>query len=99
MKLTYKFDKTVMELTETKNGEDIEFNITFLTNEFKQQIEKVEKHFSENNLITDVLVYAHKNHHYQIIVRKDFYEEFVLQLFKQRLLLEVKWAEEKTKAH
>ncbi len=91
MKLTYTFDEKIMKLTESKNGEDIEFNITFMTNEFKPQIEKVEKYFSENNIITDVLVYAHKNHHYQIIVRKDFYEEFILQLFKQQLILEVKW--------
>ncbi len=91
MKLTYKFNENVMKLTEAKNGADIEFNITFLTNEFKPQIEKVEKHFSENKVITDVLVYAHKNHHYQIIVRKDFYDEFIIELFKHRLLLEVKW--------
>ncbi|MGG5253492.1 hypothetical protein ACQYAD_08350 [Neobacillus sp. SM06] len=91
MKLTYKFNEDVMKLTEAKNGADIEFNITFLTNEFKPQIEKVEKHFSENQVITDVLVYAHKNHHYQIIVRKDFYDEFIIELFKHRLLLEVKW--------
>lgn len=91
MELSYKYDETRITLSETKSDTDIEFHLTLLDSNLKPQLEKVEKHFHENNIVTDVLVYVHKNHEYQIIVRTDFYEEFILQMFKQKLLLELKW--------
>lgn len=91
MKLNYTFNDSLISLKEMQNGNDVEFTITLLEKNLKPQLEKVEDFFNQNNIVTDVLFYVHKNQHYQIIVRKDFYEDFVLQLFKQQLLHEVKW--------
>lgn len=91
MKLVYKFDEKLFELQETQNGEDIEFTFTLLDVELKKSLLKIREFFDENNIITDIQVYIHHNNRYQIIVRKDFYHDFVLQLFKQQLLQELKW--------
>lgn len=91
MKLVYKYDETLLELQETPNGEDIEFSLTLLDVEVKKGLVKIREYFDLNNIITDIQVYIHPNNRYQIIVRKDFYHDFVLQLFKQQLLQELKW--------
>lgn len=91
MKLAYKYNDNKMKLTESQNGDDIEFNITFYEIEATKQLVKVKKYFDENDILTDLLVYTHSDKHFQIIVRKDFYLDFVLQLFKHQLLDEVKW--------
>ncbi len=91
MKLFYKYDDTFIHLTEAPNGEDIEFNLTFNNLELKKQLGEVKKFFDENDIYTDLLVYTHSDKHVQLIVRKDYYLDFVLQLFKHHLLNEVKW--------
>jgi 23S rRNA G2069 N7-methylase RlmK/C1962 C5-methylase RlmI len=91
MRLIYKYNETKMELKETQNEEDVEFNLTFFDKEVKKQLQKVKQFFNENDISTDLLVYTHSDKHVQIIVRKDFYYDFVLQLFKYQLLEEVKW--------
>lgn len=91
MKLVYKYDAKLFDLKEKPNGEDIEFSLTLLDVEVKKSLVKIREYFDANNIITDIQVYTHPNNHYQIIVRKDFYHDFVLQLFKQQLLQELKW--------
>lgn len=82
-----------MELKEAKNGDDFEFNLTLFDKDLKKQLAKVKKYFDENDILTDLLVYTHSDKHVQIIVREDFYEDFILQLFKHQLIDEVKWGD------
>lgn len=91
MKVAYKFNEKLMELTETADGNDFEFFITLFNDEQKISLKKVRDYFEENNILTDIHFYIHSNNKYQIIVRKDFYNDFLIQLFRQRLLDEIKW--------
>ncbi|WML57334.1 hypothetical protein [Neobacillus sp. PS2-9] len=92
MKVEYKFDAQLLEIKETTNGDDLEFTITLLDNQLKKGLKLVREYFEENKILTDIHYYIHPNNRYQIIVRKDFYNEFLIQLFRQGLLQEVKWA-------
>lgn len=91
MRVEYKYDEKLLELKETANGDDIEFSIILLDSEIKKRLTKVRAFFEENKTLTDILYYIHPNNRYQVIVRKDFYNEFLIQLFRQKLLLEIKW--------
>jgi hypothetical protein len=91
MKLEYKYDEKLVELRETANGDDIEFSITLFNSELKKRIIKVREFFEENKVLTDIHYYIHTNNRYQVIVRNDFYNEFIIQLFRQQLLQEIKW--------
>lgn len=91
MRVEYKYDEKLLELKETANGDDIEFSIILLDSELKKRLTKVRAFFEENKTLTDILYYIHPNNRYQVIVRKDFYNEFLIQLFRQKLLLEIKW--------
>ncbi|WP_423801395.1 hypothetical protein [Neobacillus sp. SAB-20_R2A] len=91
MKVEYKLNEKLIELTEKKNGDDFEFSITLLSKEQKKGIEKVRQYFDDNKVLTDIHFYIHANNRYQVIVRNDFYNDFLIQLFKEQFLLEVKW--------
>lgn len=92
MKVTYKYNEKLIDLAETANGDDIEFLITLHDSELKKKLVKVRVFFEDNNVLTDIHYYIHPNNRYQVIVRKDFYNEFLIQLFRQQLLQEIKWA-------
>lgn len=92
MKVEYKYDAQLLDIKETTNGDDFEFSITLLDSQLKKGLKLVREYFEENKILTDIHYYIHPNNRYQIIVRKDFYNEFLIQLFRQGLLQEVKWA-------
>ncbi|MGG1676007.1 hypothetical protein ACIFOT_09710 [Neobacillus sp. NRS-1170] len=91
MKTEYKYNEQLLKITETVNGDDIEISITLIDSELKKNLKKVRDFFDENKVISDIYYYIHPNNKYQIIVRKDFYNEFIIQLFRQQLLKEIKW--------
>jgi hypothetical protein len=54
-------------------------------------MKQIREHFDQDSLYTDVLFYAHKNNEYQIIVRRDYYIDFILCLFKYQFVKSVNW--------
>lgn len=56
------------------------------------RMKKIREQFDDNRVHTDVLFYYYPNHEYRIIVRQDYYVDFVLALMKHRLLESVKWS-------
>lgn len=49
--------------------------------------------FDENDVYTDVLFYAYANHKFQVIVRQDYYNDFVIELMRHHLLQSIEWAD------
>jgi len=91
MRVEYSYDSKLIQLNESANGDDIEFFITLYDNELKKKLMQVRKYFDDNKVLTDIHYYIHPNNNYQVIVRNDFYNEFIIQLFSQQLLKEIKW--------
>ncbi|CAH2713658.1 hypothetical protein BACCIP111895_00794 [Neobacillus rhizosphaerae] len=91
MNVEYKYDENLLELKEFVNGDDIEFLITLHDSKLKEKIVKVREFFEENRVLTDIHYYIHPNNRYQVIVRKDYYNEFIIQLFRQQLVKELIW--------
>jgi 4-hydroxy-3-methylbut-2-en-1-yl diphosphate synthase IspG/GcpE len=90
--LSYTYDDHVIEISESANGQDVDFRIrVFGDGSLDQKIKDVQHDFEKNAILTDALFYAYLNHEYQFIVRQDFYSEFILSLMKHRLLLSVEW--------
>lgn len=83
-----------MALEQIQNEDDIEFHLTFYQQELKTKLLKIKEFFDQNDILTDLLIYTHSDKHIQVIVRKDFYLDFLLQLFKQQLLEEIRWDKE-----
>ena len=91
MRIKYMYDKNLLEIKEVANGNDMEFLIILFETELKKKLVKVRQYFDENKVLTDIHFYIHSNNNFQVIVRNDFYNEFILQLFRQQLLQEIKW--------
>ena len=92
MMLVYSYDSTDIRIEETKNGDDIEFHLqVHEAQEMITRLKKVRDFFEGDDIYTDVLFYAYPNHRYSVIVRPEFYADFVLQLMKQQILTRVEW--------
>jgi hypothetical protein len=92
--LKYEYDHSVIQINEVKNENDVEFHIHILQEEsYLDRIKKVQHVFEDDRVYTDVLFYIYANHEYRVIVRRDYYDDFVLELMKQRLLTSVKWTD------
>jgi hypothetical protein len=90
--LTYRFNKDVIQIRETGNDSDVEFVISLLVDEpYTAAIKEVQHKFDENRIHTDVLFYAYENHQYRIIVRQEYYNDFILELLRHQLLESAEW--------
>lgn len=90
--MKYQYDQNVIRISETANENDIEFRILILIEKpYLDGMKQVQKEYEDNRIHTDVLFYIYANHEYRVIVRKDHYEDFVLELMKRRLLQSVEW--------
>lgn len=96
MPLNYRIDSERVRIRETTNDDDVEFELTFLQDEpLLSKMREVQKRFEDNDVYTDVLFYLNQDQErqYRIIVRKDFYTDFLLALLKFRILEGLEWAE------
>ncbi|WP_217596708.1 hypothetical protein [Cohnella sp. GbtcB17] len=92
--LNYSYDEAALRIGESANENDVEFHIALSTDDpsILAGLKRVRQEFDENRVYTDVLFYHYPNHEYKVIVRKDYYVDFVLELMKQRVLRSVEWA-------
>ncbi|MGP0584760.1 hypothetical protein [Paenibacillus timonensis] len=96
MPLKYRIDSERVQIRETSNEEDVEFELTFLQEEpLLSKMREVQKRFEDNDIYTDVLFYLNQDQErqYKIIVRNDFYVDFLLALMKYRILEGLEWTE------
>lgn len=96
MPLKYRIDSERVQIRETANEGDVEFELTFLQEEpLLSSMREVQKRFEDNDVYTDVLFYLNQDQErqYKIIVRNDFYEDFLLALLKYRILEGLEWTE------
>jgi hypothetical protein len=91
MQVVYEFDKNAVVITEKDNGEDKEFTIKLHDESLDDGVHEVRDFFEQNKVYTDVLFYTHSDHSFQIIVKNEYYTDFVLKLFKEKLLTSVNW--------
>ncbi|MCY9698426.1 hypothetical protein [Paenibacillus alginolyticus] len=90
--LKYQCDQEGFSLMEQRNGDDFEFTIVIKDiDRYLPAIKQVREHFDRDSIYTDVLFYVHPNNEYRIIVRHDFYIDFILSLFKYRFVNSVNW--------
>lgn len=90
--LEYRYDPSIIQITESVNEQDAEFRIRLLKEEpYLARLKQIRRFFEDNDIYTDALFYVYKNHEYGAIVRKEYYVDFVLALMKHQLLQSVEW--------
>lgn len=94
MILTYRYNKDIINISETPNEADVEFDIRILAEKYWSGMKEVQRTFEDDKVYTDVLFYAYKDHHYRVIVRRDYYVDFILALMKHQLFESVTWIKE-----
>jgi hypothetical protein len=90
--LGYQVNEQAAAIKESPNGQDIEFEIQLLAGEpYVEAMRQMQHLFESNRIYTDVSFYLYPNHLYRVIVRNDYYTDFVLAMMKHRLLRQVEW--------
>lgn len=90
MKLMY-FPQDQVKIEEKKNQDDFAFYLTIEDSERRDAYFKVRDFFENDRLYTDVLFYTHQDNRFEAIVRHDYYIDFVLALFKNKLISKLSW--------
>lgn len=90
MELMYQPQEHV-EIEEKTNQDDYAFYLKIEDEDLRQAYFKVRAFFENDRLYTDVLFYTHQDHRFEAIVRKDYYIDFLLALFKHQLIINMKW--------
>ncbi|TYP74901.1 hypothetical protein [Paenibacillus methanolicus] len=92
--IQYRFDETVIEVQERRDGAETEFRIRLLQAEpYAGRMKDIQRRFEDNEDYTDALFYVYPDHAYKIIVRDAHYADFLTALFKAKLILSLAWAE------
>lgn len=92
MTIHYEWNKDEIDIQFNEHdGIDIEFNIRILNPQKNAGMDAICNYFEENNVITDVFIYAYEHHEYKVVVRNDFYVEFMIALFKNQLIEKLEW--------
>lgn len=90
--INYEYDSNLLTLVESPNEQDIEFRIRLKDPAYEHNIHEVRSFYSKNRDLTDVLFYTHLDHEFQVIVRTDYYNDFLITLFKHKLLTGLRWS-------
>ncbi|MGA8943172.1 MAG: hypothetical protein WB502_10705 [Thermoactinomyces sp.] len=94
MKLVYRYNPDILKIEEKPDGKDVEFNIQILKETpYLNELRKVRNFFDENDVYTDVLFYAYADHKFQVIVRQDYYNDFIIELIRHHLLQSIEWVD------
>lgn len=93
-RLRYTYNEELLTWEEQDNGEqDIEFWLRLSAPDanVEKAVKAMRNYFDHNDVLTDVLFYAHHNGEYQWIVRRDYYEAFVIRAFEYKLMTSLAW--------
>ncbi|GIP53906.1 hypothetical protein [Paenibacillus vini] len=92
LQLKYEFDKEEILILETEGDSDVEFEIKFIGDQpLALRLKEVQKKFAENDVYTDALFYMYEDQRHKIIVRKEYYIDFIMALMKYQLLTRIEW--------
>ncbi|WP_284637990.1 hypothetical protein [Paenibacillus silviterrae] len=92
--ISYEYDETLVRIEEQKNGDDVDVWLRFpaVNAEAEKAVKRIRDEFEANEVMTDVLFYAHSDG-YQWVVRNDYYPDFLMQLFKHKLITSLRWTD------
>lgn len=97
MKLSYHYDSEVLRIEEKQADGDVEFDMKIMAKEKWEVIKEIQHFFAENDVTTDAMFYPYEDYHVKVIVRQDFYLDFLLQLLKYQLFDGLAWTNETEK--
>ncbi len=91
MVVRYTYDESQIHIAETKNAQDVTFEIEVKSEEMRNRLKQVRAYFDENKDYTDAFFFTHQNGKYEVIVRNNMRLAFLLQAFRFRCLESLSW--------
>jgi hypothetical protein len=90
--IRYEYDRSEVEISESRNNNDYQYLIRLVNiNKHLDALHDLRHYFNRDNIHTDVMFFVHSDHEYQVIVREDHYVDFLIVLFKFKLVTLLEW--------
>lgn len=90
--ISYQYDPDAVQIEETQNANDVEFYFRFIgEGSYLDGLRQLRNQYESTDLVNSVYFYPYINHDVQVVVPKDYYDHFVLDLMKHRILQYVEW--------
>ncbi|WP_409274039.1 hypothetical protein V1499_04210 [Neobacillus sp. SCS-31] len=91
MDLVYTYDRTRLEIVEMQGESDLEFTLKFADHALEKNFNTVRDYFYGNDDLTDAYFHTSLDKVVNVSLKQEYYTEFLLQLFKNKLLLSLMW--------
>lgn len=89
--LSYTFDESLIDIQKIENHNDVSFQIVVKSEEMRKRLKQVRTFFEENKDYTDALFYSHEDGTYEVIVRKNVVDLFLIHAFRFQCLKSLQW--------
>lgn len=92
--VAYRYDTSLLHIEEKDNDQDKEFIFKVKdVDTVLPALRKIRAFFDSDKVYTDVIFYSHPGYEYQVIVRQDHYIDFLLALFKYKIITYLEWTQ------
>ncbi|MDF2682052.1 MAG: hypothetical protein K0R47_3242 [Brevibacillus sp.] len=89
--LRYTFDESLIDIKEIVNPSDISFQIVVKSEDMRKRLKQVRTYFEDNKDYTDALFYSREDGTFEVIVRKDAIDAFLIHAFRFQCLKSLHW--------
>ncbi|MED1918697.1 hypothetical protein ACFVS2_01890 [Brevibacillus sp. NPDC058079] len=87
----YTYDEKDIELKETISEQGATFQIVVKTEEMRERVKEVRRYFEGNKDYTDVMFFSREDGSFEVIVRTNMVESFLIHAFRFKCLQSICW--------
>lgn len=91
MDLQYGFKASQVEISEEDQADEKVIWVQLLDDRLVKEMHQIRRLFEDDDEVADVIFYTFPNHKYKILVKEDFYNKVLIQLFAHQVLTKLKW--------
>ncbi|UED72753.1 hypothetical protein [Brevibacillus sp. DP1.3A] len=87
----YTYDEKDIELKEAISEQGATFQIVVKTEEMRERVKEVRRYFEGNKDYTDVMFFSREDGSFEVIVRTNMVESFLIHAFRFKCLQSICW--------
>ncbi|MGG4448753.1 hypothetical protein ABEX29_03070 [Brevibacillus porteri] len=87
----YTYDEKEIEIKEVVSEQGVSFQIIVKTESMRERVKEVRRYFEGNKDYTDVMFFSREDGSFEVIVRTDMIESFLIDAFRFKCLQSICW--------
>jgi len=87
----YTYDEKEIEIKEIVSEQGASFQFIVKTESMRERVKEVRRYFEGNKDYTDVMFFSREDGSFEVIVRMDMIESFLIDAFRFKCLQSICW--------